>query len=93
MTVVRIAVEVTKYSDREFIQSKLMRNVILMILLNDLIAKYATRATLDRNSISGEKLRLRTYQPWLAFTVANNEQTQRLGREVLPPRIFSPTRW
>ena len=38
-TVVMIAAEVTRNSDREFIQSKLMRNVILMILLTDLMAK------------------------------------------------------
>ena len=37
--VVRMAAEVTRRSDREFIQSKLMRNVILMILLTDLMAK------------------------------------------------------
>ena len=42
-----IAAEVTRHSDREFIQSKLMRNVILMILLTDLMAKYDTKATLN----------------------------------------------
>ena len=38
-TVVRIAAEVTRRSDREFIHSKLMRNVILKILFADLRAK------------------------------------------------------
>ena len=38
-TVVMIAPDITRPSDREFIQSKLMRNVILMILLTDRMAK------------------------------------------------------
>ena len=38
-TVVMIAADITRPSDRELIQSKLMRNVILMILLTDLMAK------------------------------------------------------
>ena len=37
--VVRIAAEVTRHSERDVIQSKLMRNVILIILLMDLIVK------------------------------------------------------
>ena len=49
-----IAAEVTRHSDREFIQSKLMRNVILMILLTDLMAKYDTKATLDKYQLRRE---------------------------------------
>ena len=37
--VVMMAAEVTRPSDRELTQSKLMKNAILMILLTDLIAK------------------------------------------------------
>ena len=50
MKVVRIAAEFTRKSDRECIQSKLRRNVILIILLTDLMAKYDTKATLDRRT-------------------------------------------
>ena len=48
--VVRRAAEVTRHSEREVIQSKLMRNEILITLLMDLMVKYATKATLDQES-------------------------------------------
>ena len=49
MTVVMIAAEVTRPSDIDAIQSKLMRNAILMILLTDLMVKYDANTTLEIN--------------------------------------------
>ena len=49
ITVVMIAAEVTRPSDIDAIQSKLMRNVILMILLTDLMVKYDANTTLEIN--------------------------------------------
>ena len=84
-----IAAEVTRHSDREFIQSKLMRNVILMILLTDLMAKYDTKATLDMylsiSNRSAEKLSA-------LVTVANNGQEPQPGMAVPRPGSFSPAR-
>ena len=44
-----IAPEVTRPSDIDAIQSKLMRNAILMILLTDLMVKYDANTTLEIN--------------------------------------------
>ena len=89
-TVVMIAPDITRPSDREVIQSKLMRNVILMILLTDRMAKYDTKATLDREQMRRETTR---YQPWLGHrTVASNEPEPPGGRPAPRPGSFSPAR-